>query len=291
LPPQSVLHLSQHVLPHALQQHVALLAHDLPQLPNQSYIDCVAFFSCPPAIAAVVPTTKNANKANITIFLTIVTPFHSADYTTKYTKRQLKDKIMVAKAGLLGYNIGKITEVGVIDKLIFLVILGICINTGALAMNDQIVVLETSQGNIEIKLMPDIAPKTCENFVKLVEKGYYNGLIFHRCIKDFMIQGGDPTGTGRGGSSIWGKPFADEFNVKVKFDSPGILAMANSGPNTNGSQFFITTTETPHLNMRHTIFGKVISGYDVVQKIENARTGPGDKPVSDQKIIKAYLKK
>ena len=178
----------------------------------------------------------------------------------------------------------------VTGKLIFLAILGICMNTEAFAMKDQTVVLETNQGNVEIKLMPDIAPKTCENFVKLVEKGYYNGLVFHRVIKDFMIQGGDPTGTGRGGSSVWGKPFADEFNVKTKFDSPGILAMANSGPNTNGSQFFITTVETPHLNMHHTIFGKVTSGYDVVQKIENSRTGPGDRPVAEQKIVKAYLK-
>jgi peptidylprolyl isomerase len=162
---------------------------------------------------------------------------------------------------------------------------------GAFAMDEKIVVLETNQGNIEIKLMPDVAPKTCENFVKLVEKGYYDGLIFHRVIKGFMIQGGDPTGTGSGGQSIWGKPFADEFDNKVKFDSPGILAMANSGPNTNGSQFFITTADTSWLNMHHTIFGKVVSGYDVVEKIERTKTGYGDKPASEQKIIKAYMKK
>jgi len=152
------------------------------------------------------------------------------------------------------------------------------------------VVLETNQGNIEIKLMPDVAPKACENFTKLVEKGYYNGLIFHRVIKDFMIQGGDPTGTGRGGESIFGEPFEDEVSPNVKFDNVGILAMANSGPHTNGSQFFITTVETPWLNMKHTIFGKVISGYDVVQKIENTKVGYQDKPLEDQKIIKAYLK-
>lgn len=157
-------------------------------------------------------------------------------------------------------------------------------------MNDKIVVLETNQGNIELQLMPDIAPKTCENFVKLVEKGYYNGLIFHRVIKDFMIQGGDPTGTGMGGTSIWGKTFEDEFNKNMKFDSTGILAMANAGPNTNGSQFFITTVETPWLHMHHTIFGKVISGYDVVQKIENVPTSPDGKPKTQQKIIKAYIK-
>ena len=156
---------------------------------------------------------------------------------------------------------------------------------------DQIVVLETNQGSIEIKLMTEVAPKACENFTKLVEKGYYNGLIFHRVIKGFMIQGGDPTGTGRGGQSVWGKPFADEFSPKAKFDSPGVLAMANSGPNTNGSQFFITTAETSWLNMHHTVFGKVVSGYDVVQKIENTATGAADRPVAEQKIIKAYMKK
>ena len=157
-------------------------------------------------------------------------------------------------------------------------------------MDNTVVMLETTQGLMELTLSPDIAPKTCENFVKLVEKGYYNGTIFHRVIPEFMIQGGDPTGTGMGGASVWGKPFADEFLPKVKFDKPGILAMANSGPNSNGSQFFITTIETPHLNMRHTIFGKVTSGYDVVQKIENTKTGPGDKPAVEQKIIKAYIK-
>ncbi len=154
----------------------------------------------------------------------------------------------------------------------------------------MIVVLETNQGAIEIKLMPEVAPKACENFTKLAEKGYYNGLIFHRVIKGFMIQGGDPTGTGGGGESIWGKPFADEADQKVQFDSPGLLAMANAGPNTNGSQFFITTAKTPWLNGKHTIFGKVVSGYDVVEKIENSPTGRNDRPKSEQKIVKAYLK-
>ncbi len=153
----------------------------------------------------------------------------------------------------------------------------------------ETIVLETNQGNIEIKLMPDVAPKACENFIGLVRKGYYDGIIFHRVIKGFMIQGGDPTGTGRGGESIWGKPFEDEVTPNVKFDKPGFLAMANAGPNTNGSQFFITTVATPHLNMKHTIFGEVVSGYDVVEKIENASTGANDKPFSEQKIIKAYV--
>ncbi|MDD5595875.1 MAG: peptidylprolyl isomerase [Candidatus Omnitrophica bacterium] len=161
---------------------------------------------------------------------------------------------------------------------------------GANGMENKNVVLETNQGIIEIKLLPLVAPKACENFTKLVEKGYYNGLIFHRVIKNFMIQGGDPTGTGRGGNSIWGKPFADEFSSSVGFDKPGILAMANAGPNSNGSQFFITTAKTPWLDMHHTIFGEVVSGYDVVQKIENTAVDASDRPVSEQKIIKAYLK-
>ncbi len=157
-------------------------------------------------------------------------------------------------------------------------------------MDKTIVVLETSQGVIELELMPDIAPKTCENFTGLTEKGYYNGIIFHRVIPQFMIQGGDPTGTGMGGESIWGKPFEDEVTPVAKFDSPGVLAMANAGPNTNGSQFFITTAKTPWLNMRHTIFGSVINGYDVVEKIEKTRTDGSDRPVEAQKIIKAYIK-
>ncbi|MFH1771655.1 MAG: peptidylprolyl isomerase [Candidatus Omnitrophota bacterium] len=153
-----------------------------------------------------------------------------------------------------------------------------------------VAVLETTQGMIEIKLMPDAAPKTCENFKGLIEKGYYNGIIFHRVIKGFMIQGGDPTGTGRGGNSIWGAAFEDEVSPEIGFNKPGLLAMANAGPNTNGSQFFITTAKTPWLNMKHTIFGEVVSGYGVVEKIENTETGPGDKPVMGQKILRAYLK-
>lgn len=158
-------------------------------------------------------------------------------------------------------------------------------------MSEPIVVLETNQGNIELELMPKVAPKACDNFTQLVEKGYYNGIIFHRVIKEFMIQGGDPTGTGSGGSSVWGKDFEDETNPDVKFNKPGILAMANSGRNTNGSQFFITTAKTPWLHLKHTIFGKVVTGYEVVEKIENTAVGVNDKPLQEQKIIKAYLKK
>jgi len=155
------------------------------------------------------------------------------------------------------------------------------------------VVLETSQGIIEIALMPDVAPKACENFMKLAEKGYYNGTVFHRVIKGFMLQGGDPEGTGAGGASIWGKTFEDEVSPKVRFDRPNLVAMANRGPNTNGSQFFITTGKPTHLNMKHTIFGEVVSGQDVVQKIDSAQTSgkPQNRPTQDQKIVKAYVKK
>jgi peptidylprolyl isomerase len=180
-----------------------------------------------------------------------------------------------------------------VRKLMFAIGLVFLINgisAGAENMADTIVVLETTQGNIELKLMPQVAPKACENFMELAKKGYYDGVIFHRVIKNFMIQGGDPTGTGRGGESIWGKPFEDEVTPEVQFDRIGLLAMANAGPNTNGSQFFISTAKTPWLNMRHTIFGEVISGYDVVQKIENTATDPSDKPLSEQKIIRAYVK-
>ena len=154
----------------------------------------------------------------------------------------------------------------------------------------KIVVLETNQGNIELKLFPKVAPLAVENFVTHAENGYYNGLIFHRVIKNFMIQGGDPTGTGTGGSSIWGKEFVNEYAPNVVFDKPFLLAMANHGPNTNGSQFFITTKATPWLNGGYTIFGEVISGQDVVQKIEDTQTATADRPVREQKMVKVYVK-
>ncbi len=156
-------------------------------------------------------------------------------------------------------------------------------------MSDKFAILETNVGTIKIKLYDSIAPKTCENFIGLIKKGYYDGIIFHRVIKEFMIQGGDPTGTGRGGESIWGKPFADECTPAVTFNKKGLLAMANAGPNTNGSQFFITTAITSWLNMNHTIFGEVVEGYDVVEKIENSRIDFADKPLETKKIVKATV--
>jgi peptidyl-prolyl cis-trans isomerase A (cyclophilin A) len=153
--------------------------------------------------------------------------------------------------------------------------------------------LHTSQGPIVIRLLPDHAPKTVRNFVDLAQGGrewadprtrsvttgkLYDGTIFHRVIPNFMIQGGDPLGTGTGGP---GYQFADEFHPDLVFDRPYLLAMANAGPGTNGSQFFITTAPTPHLNRKHTIFGEVIEGQDVVDEISHTATDRRDRPVKD----------
>ena len=153
------------------------------------------------------------------------------------------------------------------------------------------VVLETNYGNIELKLFPKKAPLAVENFRKLTQKGYYNGTIFHRVIKGFMIQGGDPTGTGMGGTSIWGKEFKNEYAPNLVFDRPYLLAMANRGPNTNGSQFFITVAPASWLNGGYTIFGKVVKGKEVVDKISKvATTKPGDRPIKKVVIKRAYIK-
>ncbi len=156
--------------------------------------------------------------------------------------------------------------------------------------SDTVVVLNTNQGDIELKMFSNIAPKAVENFVTHSKNGYYDGIIFHRVIKDFMIQGGDPLGTGYGGTSIWGTPFEDETTPSVLFNKPFLLAMANSGKNTNASQFFITTKEADFLNGKYTLFGEVIEGTNTVTAIENTPVGYGDKPKEEQKIIKAYIK-
>jgi peptidyl-prolyl cis-trans isomerase A (cyclophilin A) len=156
--------------------------------------------------------------------------------------------------------------------------------------------LQTNQGRIVLRLFPDHAPKTVRNFVELSEGSrewtdpktgrpttskLYDGTIFHRVIPDFMIQGGDPLGSGRGGP---GYKFADEIHPDLRFDRPYLLAMANAGPGTNGSQFFITVGATPWLNGKHTIFGEVIEGADVVDKISNLKTGSQDRPAEDVTI-------
>jgi peptidyl-prolyl cis-trans isomerase-like 1 len=140
-----------------------------------------------------------------------------------------------------------------------------------------------------VELYNDHAPKTCKNFITLAERGYYNGIIFHRVIPNFMIQTGDPTGTGRGGSSIYGDKFEDEIHASLKHTGAGILSMANSGPNTNGSQFFLTLAPTPWLDGKHTIFGRVMGGMKVVQRMGLVKTAGEDRPVDQVKIIKARV--
>lgn len=187
--------------------------------------------------------------------------------------------------------------------------------TRAPQQGDTVATMKTTLGDIKILLFPDAAPKAVENFVTHAKNGYYNGIIFHRVIPDFMIQGGDPTGTGRGGESIWGRSFEDEFSVDYH-NIRGALSMANAGPGTNGSQFFIVQAKevddglisqmeqlsnrgfpiecvedykalggTPWLDFKHTVFGQVVDGMDTVDKIAEVETVPGDKPATDVSII------
>lgn len=144
-------------------------------------------------------------------------------------------------------------------------------------------ILHTTMGDIHLRLYPSAAPRTVENFVTHARRGYYNNTIFHRIIRKFMIQGGDPQGDGTGGESIWGGEFNDEFS-SLKHDKPYTLSMANAGANTNGSQFFITTEKTPWLDNKHTVFGRAVQGLDVVHKIENTKTFK-EKPEVDIKIV------
>ncbi|KAI9686831.1 MAG: heme binding [Bogoriella megaspora] len=146
-----------------------------------------------------------------------------------------------------------------------------------------------SQGTIVVELYNDHAPKTCKNFATLAQRNYYNGTIFHRIIPDFMIQGGDPTGTGRGGASIYGEKFEDEISSSLQHTGAGVLSMANSGPNTNGSQFFITLAPTPWLDGKHTIFGRVKSGMRIVQRMGLVKTGAEGKPVEDVKLVRGRI--
>lgn len=155
---------------------------------------------------------------------------------------------------------------------------------------DTVVILETNKGIIELSLNPDVAPKACDNFVKLVKKGYYNGQIFHRVIRGFIVQSGDPGGTGQGGESATGVEFENEVSPMVTFDRPGLLAMANRGPDTNASQFFITVSARPEMNMNYTIFGEVISGMEAVADIEGSAVDANFRPINEQKILKAYIK-
>ena len=183
--------------------------------------------------------------------------------------------------------------------------------TSAPVKGDKVAVMHTNMGDIKIKLFVNEVPRTAQNFIELAKKGYYNGIIFHRVIKDFMIQGGDPTGTGMGGESIYGEKFEDEFDASLH-NIRGALSMANAGPNTNGSQFFIVQADTcpetmlsqmeqltdrgfpvdtiedyknlggtPWLDFKHSVFGQVYEGMNVVDDIANVRCGAGDRPMYD----------
>jgi cyclophilin family peptidyl-prolyl cis-trans isomerase len=155
---------------------------------------------------------------------------------------------------------------------------------------NEIAVMKTSMGTITLRFFTKQAPLAVANFKGLAAKGYYDGIIFHRVMDNFMIQGGDPTGTGYSGDSLWGGKFQDEFSPSLRFDHPGILAMANSGPGTNGSQFFITQVPTTHLNDKHTIFGEVIEGMDVVNAICKVRTDDKNKPMQPVVIESITIK-
>ena len=144
--------------------------------------------------------------------------------------------------------------------------------------NKTYAVFKTNHGDFTVELFVEKAPITVENFVKLAKDKFYDGTIFHRIIADFMIQGGDPTGTGRGGSE---QTIPDEFGQGLDFSQPGILAMANAGPNTGSSQFFVTVVPTPWLQNHHSIYGKVVKNYDVVEKISGVQTDFADKPLED----------
>ena len=156
----------------------------------------------------------------------------------------------------------------------------------AAAVKNTKIKIETSEGVIEAELFTSEAPKTVKNFVDLAKKGFYDGLIFHRVIPDFMIQGGDPTGTGTGGP---GYQFEDEFSPSLKLDKAGVFAMANAGPNTNGSQFFITDAATSWLNGKHSVFGQVTNGLDIVKKIANVPRDSSDKPLTPVVMTKVTV--
>ncbi|KAL5015538.1 hypothetical protein ScPMuIL_009808 [Solemya velum] len=151
------------------------------------------------------------------------------------------------------------------------------------------ITIETTMGTLIVELYWKHAPNTCRNFAELARRGYYNGTKFHRIIKNFMIQGGDPTATGRGGASIYGKEFDDEITGELKHTGAGILSMANSGPNTNGSQFFITLVPTQWLDGKHTVFGRICNGMQVIQRIGLIETDNDDRPVDDVKILRANV--
>uniref|UniRef100_A0A7S2ZLI1 Peptidyl-prolyl cis-trans isomerase n=1 Tax=Rhodosorus marinus TaxID=101924 RepID=A0A7S2ZLI1_9RHOD len=157
----------------------------------------------------------------------------------------------------------------------------------AIVKKNENVRMETSLGSFEVELYWEHTPRTCRNFLELSKRGYYKGVLFHRIVPNFVLQGGDPTGTGRGGESIYGRRFEDEIHPELKHVGAGILSMANSGPNTNGSQFFITLAPAPHLDGKHSVFGRIKSGMNTIKRMGTVPTDAHDRPQQDVKIYKA----
>lgn len=152
------------------------------------------------------------------------------------------------------------------------------------------VTLHTDYGDIKLELFCEQCPKSCENFLALCASDYYNGCVFHRNIKGFMLQTGDPTGTGKGGSSIWGDKFEDELSDTLKHNVRGVVSMANNGPDSNGSQFFITYAKQPHLDLKYTIFGKVIDGFETLDEIEKQPVNEKNyRPLNDMHLLNVTI--
>lgn len=151
------------------------------------------------------------------------------------------------------------------------------------------VTLHTSHGDLKLEIFCDRVPRLAENFLALAASGNYDGTIFHRLLKGFMIQGGDPTGTGKGGESIWGGTFEDQFNQELKHDKRGVVSMANKKPDTNGSQFFILFAPQPHLNNRYSVFAQVIDGFETLDAMEKVSTGEKDRPLKEIRIDRVTI--
>lgn len=251
---------------------------------HQKISDVKGSIKTPDLVASDNPTLENSSNSDPTIFCT---GFRKNRFYM-FTKREPDDSSMNSEEGALtGLERDVLNEKPSREDMIAATSDGMSKDQ---KLSDNCVI-HTSMGDIFVKLFVKECPKTVENFVTHSRNGYYNGHIFHRVIRQFMIQTGDPTGTGTGGQSIWGGEFSDEIVPTLKHDKPFTLSMANSGPNTNGSQFFITVIPTPWLDGKHTVFGRVVKGMEVVQTISKVRTHPKtDKPYDDIKIINIQMK-
>ncbi|KAF2185865.1 hypothetical protein K469DRAFT_687693 [Zopfia rhizophila CBS 207.26] len=219
---------------------------------------------------AIVPTSKNGGAKPVPAQASKPTPYNAAVYTSG------KAAASFTSTGMTPHTSGERALLSEEDYML----------KPKRVKQKGYARISTSLGDLNIELLPEFAPRAVWNFVKLAQKGYYKDTVFHRNIKNFMIQGGDPTGTGRGGQSIWGKPFNDEFDGPNIHNARGIISMANKGKNTNTSQFFILYRQAPHLDRKHTIFAKVVGGLDTTLKaMEMAETGEKDRPVDDIQIL------